>query len=728
MNFLDYVKKGREHEGISSKGDKKARMPLMLVLLGKYEEQEISILQEQLSCHMNLSNHVFWICMNDCKGIKENSHVLPIENKKLTSLKEREEFAERVNTSQMNEILDEAASDVMDKISGINFAENNTIRIAILVKTDQAASGMMFPLAKMLAENFSTYFFNNVYVELYLFVDQGVIPLAERGVRWASNYLTIKEAESLYAKEKMTYISKYVAHMIYFFSNVQNNGILLAREEAWKEHYASIALLQTMKTMCGENKEYVYSDKDYSMAVKNAAVVAGVGQAGIINSAGCVHLERNEYLIRLIVYRTVWKKLCSIHEKLDVESLRAKLSIKEADLSRLISGNNSMKKINEMDTKSIVRHSVNPDLIYQMKNGEAVNRIFGNNLDLFMMLNATEKEAEKKKLDDWYEGLKHRLGDKDYRGEANPFDLDLVFSQIEDEIKEKVSKASDLSSSLQSDFEIWKEKMTRLGKKAKGGELIYALADGYCAQFIKYRSASREKENCEKLHKTVKRIGKEYHEFVMFINATIAQLTQEIDCFFGTEKVVEALQTAHTQEYYEALTIDILNNNYSFGKLVDNLVDYVGREEALMEAVIVFCEKDILGKEAFIRDFMKELLKRLPGYKPIGGRPIQTKEDVFGQLLAVIDDNFHYMCKDIFNGMDIYRQSSYFMADNAIANVHEGMKNIYAEMSQNKSFNMFCDKHSDQFDVLYLVGNISAEKIQFMNHYQKQYEILCGEV
>ena len=119
-----------------------------------------------------------------------------------------------------------------------------------------------------------------------------------------------------------------------------------------------------------------------------------------------------------------------------------------------------------------------------MKNGDAVKKLFGNNLELFLTLNAENGGMSKKKLDDTRDSLLYRL--QSYKGDASPFDFDRVFLKVEEEIKEKANLADEASDKYEEDFVAWKEKQVTFGKNAKEEEILHFLANSYCSMSLKY--------------------------------------------------------------------------------------------------------------------------------------------------------------------------------------------------------------------------------------------------
>lgn len=714
-DFLEYLHKNKNQEERPHQFIRPAQRPLLLVLLGEFEEREIEILKEKLRAHMDIDRYVFWMGLRNC-GYEGIQYEIPWEDISIRTLREREELQNGGTVKGWNSVLEGYAGDILNKIEGIHFGENNSIQIAVIVKTDQISSGLMYPLAKLLAESFSIWFFNNVYLELYMLTNQGgIMGGEEREFRWALNYLCLKEAEKLYMVDKITSIPKHIAHMVYFFSNIKSDGTLLKQNDAWVEQYSSIALLLSLKMMQAENVEYLYSDKEFGMGVKNASVLANMQNEGIINSAGYIHLEKNIYLIRLIVYHTVWTEITKLHDEGEEEELRRKLAIRKDDLQQLISVPGKIRRISPIDTKSIVCKQVNPDIIYQSRNGEALQKIFGNNLDLYLDLNMAV-DAENSLLNEWQESFRYQLTQLDYDEAMTPFDIKRILEKVETELHNMEKQIFDITKDQEETLAEWKQKMAQPGGRVRGEELIYILADGYCTKSQRYRNAKLEMENCKWLLYNTQSILRDYRNFSDFTDTIIHQLETEISAV-EKEKGVEAIQNFHTRDFYQDYTVECIRESKEFKELLKRLANYVGREEALMEDVVQVCENELLRDKVLTWSFLEELQNRLPGYRPEGEAQIQTSEDVYRQLLFSIGKNAHYLCKEIFGGANVYQQTCCFTSDNSLATIAKEMR--IDDLSSD--FCMFCDSNNDQFDVLYVVGNINLQRIQYVEKYKESY-------
>ena len=727
MGFLDYVRKENNQKKREKIANRKAKMPLLIVMLGYYSGNEIEMFTDYLDDHIALSERVCWATMQDCAEIKGNRFEIPYTNKEFTSLQNREWYTQEAGSEKMQVLIDGFAGKMFNKLAGVEFEEKNSIRIAILVKTDQASSGLLFYMAKALVDYFSVYYTSKVYLEIYNIINQGGVSLEKRKTRWASNYLTMQDTVKLYTEEMKQDRTGTVAHMVYFMSNIKNSGIMMREDEYLRELYRSIALVLTAKILEGDNINYTYKDIDFGNGIKNKSLEKGMDKEGVICSAGCIHMEKNDYLIRLIVYRTIWHELGKIHEDLDMDALRRRLSISPDDLKNLAARKNNMRSITTMDLKSIVRNPVNTDMIYQNKNGDAVQKIFGKHLDLFMQLNANISGEDEGTLEEWPQNLEYRLKQKDYTHEAGPLDIDRLLLDMETELSNNSRQAEDLSQKAKEDFEEWKDKGTNIGRRASEEELLQTLAKNYCVMRMKFQNAEIEMNNYEMLLRHVQRVGKSYHSFVSFIQDTVGQLTEEINSICEVQKGTGVLQTANTKEFYENLVKNELESGIAFRRLSDTLTEYIGDTDGLMDKVFQFCNEEILKRPEFSRGFLDELLQRMPGYRTMSGREVRTDKDVFDQLLITIDAEAHYLCKDIHDGFDNYRASLYFLSDMAFGGKNYSYEPMQATLIQKGGFYLFCDKYCDQFDVVYLVGNIYPDLIYHMEQYKREYLALCGE-
>jgi hypothetical protein len=724
MGFMDFMNQmeGSSYHG-SESGGLKLKQPIVLFLLGSFAEQEIQILQEFFDHHIHTRGKVFWICSRE--NALEDGWTISCPSHPTYGHEVRKQFAEYGNSEELIDQLTQYAGAIFNKTSESVFVEHGSLTINFLVKPDEADSGLLLPLLSRAVECFSDYF--NVYIQkdIYLLADQQAYNGAMAIDRMASNYQTMRESSDLVASGS--------AHMAYFLSNVDDKGRF--RINNVRERYASVALLIMAKSAVAENQQYLYQDADFGHSIDNTCFMTGL-DSGKICSAGYMRLETEMQLSFLIACKSVWKFLQESREEYSYERYGTELEINPESLDEFAQGGLRHLQFYEEDWQSIVRNrKLNEDSIFTMYNGEAIEKFYGRNVDLYLELNYLTTEQDSERTNAWIKELEQRIYAASQRDNLTPKEILLLLKALEGELKERIEQASSLSRGHKDQLDKWKSSKYRQqvagkGKNKDNSQELMMLVKTYLTDLWKMENAGVKQRLYSSMLQAVERLLVRYQCYTDLVDRAMEDLDLEISSMIekGVENAEKKLQVIHADAYYESRTMELLNHNSKSQELRLQLLQMVNRgeisqqnPEKLYQPVFQFCQKEILVQEDYQKEFLEEVFDRLMNFEEPGRAELRRKTDIANYVLQGIEKCRHYLCRDTFEGQNSYREMCFFLDDVNTFTQGDDANAIAADLIRKSELKLFCEKNNHILDVLFLAGNIRVETIYQYDIYKRAY-------
>lgn len=724
--FLDFIHSDDRKNKIQYSSSLVIRMPQVIVLIGEYTWQELEHLQDNLKKHFPDETKIFWICTGDEEISMGSVHRITCCADSGEYLEKRHEYAQTAEKAEVCELAEASVADIFNATSGVYYQASGSIQISILVKAEQTQSGLMEPMAKLLKNYFAEQF-SRVYEDLYILADQSVYR-ERKTEKEAAVYLTLTEAEEM--------IRARVVDKAYVLSNIDDKQAFLNPDQTREEWYASIALMIMLKGVVPENSAYRYSDKMFEDKVQGLAQQK-VLEPGLLSSLGYMKLQSDRTYARMVSYYSVWKMLGGQDENFDIEEAKNQLGITKIKLKQQAQGMFREMALSQENFDAIVRnHTLNESVIYTMKNGDAVNKFFGNNLSLYCELNLSSRNTEHE-LNTWHEGLKQKIHELSRKNKM--FDIAYLLKQLEEDIQQLIDEEAGIVKGKERKLSEWEAAVFAKSKSAsnRNQSPVYLLAEAYIRLRNDLRKSYQQKEFLADMKRKARDLSTYYNKYKKIVTETCESLEQEIKRRqISAEQAgngILRVQIANAENYYAEVTEQILDKgeNGQFAVLKNNLKDMIlsGKieETEMFRAVQAYCEKNIFSRPIFTNDFLQELRCRLIGYEDENRWKIETEADVSNFLLGKIIDGRHTLFYDrISQGNDTHEEMCLFLQDESIFDGESDRNAHLANILRSETLKLFCDKHSSCMDIIFIAGNLKANVWYKWENYKTSYEKIVG--
>lgn len=726
--FLNYLDSDAKKINVQyNHGDALVRMSQMIVLIGDYKDEEIEYLETNLKKHFPVDPYVFWLCIGHAKVSSAQKKTYECFGKKDDFLEQRVEFGKIVSTQQFIHFCEEAVADIYNATARLICQEAGEVAVAVIYKADHPESGMAAPVIKKLKELLSEQFMS-VNMDAYVLLDQSAYT-ERKAEKESMVYQTLNEAEQL--------IHDKIIRLSYVLSNIDNRGRLHEKEQVCEEAYASIALMISMKNLIPDNSVYGYSDMGYGKAVENFAQSIGI-ETGVLSSIGHMCLLIDKKIHSYVVYLTIWKKLAEQSEEERMKEVMQELGVEKDQISQYFASSYRRRSLDENDFETIVRNKTLPEQsIYTMKNDEAVARFFGNNLDLFYELNVRGNDS-RQRMTEWFDILSKRL--ETLQSDITNMDIAYILSSVENMVQMLENESEELAENRRVRFIEWKSKIfsethREKNRNQKNTNPLLKLAWDYLQIKDGVYISSKQKAIYEEVREKIADLSSYYKKYRILVSQTADSLEKVI-----AEKEYEAakpgnglglLQVTNARNYYKNLTTELLTEHYDkeFKQLLLELrklsSDRVFDEEKIYKLVLNFCNNYIFADPVFRMSFLEELQKRLMGYEEVGKWVIKSGTDVSNFLLTTITDAQHTLyCDAIQQGFQTYDEMCLFLQNDAIFMEEKDKDAHVANIIKEQKMKLFCDKHSDSLDVVFIAGNLKAVHLHKWSSYENSYRKL----
>ncbi|WP_066065313.1 hypothetical protein [Neobacillus soli] len=172
-----------------------------------------------------------------------------------------------------------------------------------------------------------------------------------------------------------------------------------------------------------------------------------------------------------------------------------------------------------------------------------------------------------------------------------------------------------------------------------------------------------------------------------------------------------------TEKLKEKLGANFFSDERFFGNLFSLLENGA---KALLERVLLVCNREVLTQEEFHRSFEDELLERANVMTRYENREILTKEDLFNQLYNRLDDNSAIQI-EVFNYTQEHRfEEKYLFGDF----YSKFMKFALEKEHETRQFKVGCahEKKSSGIEKLALMGGFRLKDLMYYRNGEKYYK------
>ncbi|MDY3250509.1 MAG: hypothetical protein SOX32_09210 [Candidatus Choladocola sp.] len=731
MGFMDYIQKieGRRF-GWNGSG-LRLKMPMVNVLLGEFDQQEIQVLRDTLASHINPERKIFWI---GCREYGQDFQYFSVPCSEKYGFDQREalqEYGSISGRAALREQLLELAGKIFNETMRESFRDTGCIRLNLFVKPDESFSGLLVPVCTLLEETFHAYYDVQILKDLYLMADQRAYDRKGKDRR-ASDYLTLVESEQLMGDGQI--------QLAYFLSNIDNTGRL--RSGNLQERYAAPALLMLIKTAIPDKNAGVtsYSDESFGDAVASRNIMTGM-TPGKLSSVGYMRLENNEQLATLAACRSVWQSLCCVRE-LPYEEFLDEIGCGAEGLAEFTKATMPHLRFSEADWQAIVRNrSIREERLMTMTKGASIDALYGRNLDLYLELNCRRGDTVREKLQIWssrFQELVWGLGRS--RRNLNPFEIDRVLVLAIQSLEERREMTAQLYRGQQSKLERWRNsrfgEISRKRVSVTKESFIYVqVADEYLKLRWSVEDARRREKVYAEMLRFAENLRTRLQPYLELVEKAAGELSKEIGAVInnGMADTRKRLQVINGDQYYQAVTGDILQNDKAYRYLQSDLFQMAAggvnkaSEEKIYERVFTFCREHILQDGRFHQECLGEIFARLQGYREEGKDELKTTEDISDFVLQSIDECRHYMCRDSFGGQDCHEEMCFLLDGDSIFAEMGSTHSIAADLIRSDKLRLFCENEYSSLDILFLAGNIRTETLYQFGDYKRAYEECAKE-
>lgn len=727
MGFIDYIQTAGEKEIGSLGRNLRMKQPVVNILLGEFSEKERRALEYYPGRYVNTRENVFWLCT---KGQREEDFVLTLpEHCGTYGLDIRTKLKDYAQSSEaLKKELQGYAGRIFNCSASTHtgFQNPGCLQMNFLVKPDEAAAGMLEPLVALVEDAFEVYYDGYRRKEVYLFMDQRA-GAEQADERRASNYLSLCETDQMMqgidGKRKL--------QLAYFLSNFDSRGVL--RQDYEKERCAAFGMLFLMKNAVPDGGNgSIYRDEDFGYAVAGKASLHNQ-EPGMFCSLGYMSLESHEILARLAVYRTVFEELMSVRSGLSPEEYREELNLTEADWKETVLKHRQEVPYTEMDWRSIVRKPVMESELIGKTNGSCIERLYGKHLDLYLELNCRNQEQSLQTADRWSGELRKNLRGIGRRVRLSPFEQIRMLGWIEEELLRQEENYEQVGRGCQDKLEDWERvRCSNLSRKklavTKESETLFLQSREYIIRKQRVMDAQTQKHTVSCMHENLKSLSECFAGYQKLIEEAYGDLERKIREIRRATPAEKELQVVNSDTYYSKVVREILKKNTKYCELCEKVCEmaFSGEKaetsaESIYRLVCDFCDREVMDRIGFHREFMEEIFHRLRGYQTQSGKELRNSDDIADYMLQMIDQCKFYMFKSIFGLSRIHEEMCFLLDSGSEFAQADGNGALAVQLIRDNRLKLFREDGCERLDVLFLAGNICKEELYQYESYKKSY-------
>lgn len=727
MGFIDYIQTAGEQEIDSLGRNLRMKQPVVNILLGEFSEKERRALEYYPGRYVNTRENIFWLCT---KGQRKEDFVLTLpEHCGKYGLNIRAKVKEYAQSSEtLKKELQSYAGTIFNCSASTHtgFQNPGCLQMNFLVKPDEAAAGLLEPLVSLAEDAFAVYYDGQRKKEAYLFIDQRA-GAEQADERRASNYLSLCETDRMLQGTD----GKRKFRMAYFLSNFDSRGVL--RQDYEKERCAAFGMLFLMKNAVPDGRNgNIYRDEDFGQAIDGKASLHNQ-EPGMFCSLGYMSLESREILARLAVYRTVFEELMSVRSGLSLETYSKELNLTEADWKETVSKHGCGIPYTEMDWRSIVRKPVMESELIGKTNGNCIERLYGKHLDLYLELNCRNQEQTLQTADKWIGELTKNLQITGRREYLSLFEQTMILGWIEEELLRQEENCVQADRGCQDKLEEWERiRCSNLSRKklavTKESESLFLQSREYITRKQRVMEAQARKNTFSCMRGNLKSLSERFAGYQKLIKDAYEDLERKIREIGRMTPAEKELQTVNSDAYYSEAARRILKKSAGYGDLCEKIcgMAFSGEKaevsaEYIYRQVCDFCEREVMDRIGFHKEFMEEIFHRLRGYKTQSGKELRDPDDIADYMLQMIDQCKFYMFKSIFGLNRIHEEMCFLLDSGSKFAQADGNGALAVKLIRDNRLKLFREDGCERLDVLFLAGNICKEELYQFESYKKSY-------
>lgn len=727
MGIIQYIQKDRIRNLAHPIEKIRLKKPVVNIFLGDFQTEEVRVLPELMDKRVGTVDKIQYaqiVCKGAASHIKEEHFTtvrisdLPYENK--LGLQEREAFKKDIEKSHSLGVeLKKYVNKVYNSVTQYSYQEAGRIRINVILKVDDLMAACVDRLVTECKDRFGESFPEYVYIDIYCILDEYLYDQnsAERN---AYSYLAIEEVSRLSKAPDLVFNT-------YCLSNRSSEGVLTP--DCIDKLMTVIGLSMIIKD--GESA----ADK-YNSFNEDRLRMKSMEDKKSIFSMGYLQFEKPDHVIKLILLKQI---LIEMQGKLRLvdDDIFTRLNITE-DYLKVLCRKAGFKEITGSDTEILYPIVKDTDMkVYDlvgMTNRDALERLFGRNLDAFYEINLKNDGRVTTVLEQSITELRGILNDLCKDG---GYSINEIFNLLSDKSKvvEKLNKLfelySDAIAGVNNDLKRWQsgDVLTRnLKETVKGTDeprIYYGLAATYLNLLSKIASVDFKRQVLSCYQEEVSQIRGKYESSLQLIQAAIDELEANIQLQLTQEL---ELQVGNCNQYYSRLFTEIIHKKYSTGfqkfkaEVNQNANNGTLDENTLYQLLVEFAST-LEDEPCFGEDFTIEMVKRLSDYKS-GSRILGSKADIYNLAYATIRDKQEFYLKIVQNSQ-FNKQICFFAHES-----DEFIEHIIDRMNQDnmQNISIFYERDFNSIDMLYIVGCFSKEQIDvFQSNWKKSYEVLCQD-
>lgn len=717
MGIVEYLKEKRK-SGQSWKRDNiELLRPVVNIFLGEFQESEIAILKETLEERIGVTQKVFFcqICLRKSESDVEDgiyrfvfSDVDSVEPYEVSAWDTLCQTAEQ-SAGLKKDVLD-FVNNVFNAVSTVSYMSKGRIRLNYILKMDSVDVAVLPTITKVFNACFTEYFSNGVYADAYCLLDQKGYNCEEYGEeRKALNYRNLTELDTL-TKEKLIKLT-------YIISNYTSQNYL--EVDYINDQMQTIALNMIIKDGKTAGSE--------ANAYSNDSFMQETGTyAGNFCSLGKLKLEVNNEIRSSVVYKTVFDDLCQseFSDKL-VDGLIKSMNIDKNDLEMKINElfvNRGFAE--QMFYPMIINKQINNMDFISAKREELIENIYGRNLEFFWDLNyGVDLEKRNQLIENIVKRINQILADAYKNNECSLAEISQAITRAEDIFKKNVQEYECNYSDMRKSFDEWLERTSEIGNikdKVKETDIIRAVYILAC-QYMEKRTAIVNSENYYYVCKGCLQGIKDSAVYYKNQADTIAKASVELkELIADMEQDNVPLVAGNMNTYYSRITKEYLQESAEYKEFKRDINNKICSRElvsdGIFDAIVQFCEENILNSEHYPDDISVEMLKRLKNYNNM-----TTDEAIYDLAFETIMNNKKYYANHTEFGQ-VYQAVCFLVnpRNEFVRCTNERMNTLLI----NQQMKIFYENHYNGMDVLYLEGCFDVEVLYQYNLYRKAWEEL----
>ena len=717
MKFTSYLRQSiRENPPQTLKGTGNLMhlaAPVLIFTLGEHSQEGIDLLKQTLLTHLDQKEAVSITDVHDLLPLPDAED--DTEPEKRISLKNRQ-FYENLPENSLKEQLSKLADRLHNTWGDLYFEGKSTVQIVLLVRAEQAGAGCLRSFSRAVKECFSPYFMNQCLIHTCIFLDQRAYFDNTANDRYASMYLTLKEADLLKKDHLLT--------SLFVLSNMNSREVM--DEENVREAYQAVAYM-----ILGTAEDSVWKSRDrglnltiFQEIIDNANLGNDV-EGGCFYSLGYRHLEQDHELIVKSACAGVLQELTDKEENKSLSQSWLENEIKKCSADTCSPARDLGKIARDMRLEEAQLHASTV--------GNAIRRMYGHHLELYYQLNMPFGKPLEAMVRAGCKNIAAKVRQTILSGGATLFEAEQYYEQL-------IGYCEGLSKNCEEQQMQFEADIKKLGSmnyssyamglgRRRNGSTLDTVTAGFMEVLRKVYTARYRRQMMLNFIRELNYLLGKYRQYTSCIEAAQEDLERELNMVLSVARKdpQRRPQQAYADVYYISETRELCRKSSAYRKLIQDISLYAEedaafQEEKLYDLVDAFVRNSLLPQKLYHQDYLEEIVSRMEGSDEDPSYRLVTPSDVYDQTLGDIDVCRHYLCKAVFGSarqQDIMvffqnREDTFVLSEN---HDNHAINEIRAE-----KLRISPDAGNPALDVLFVAGNIGLEGIYLFDRYRSAWE------